>query len=151
MNWTLLIPLIIAGYAALWVGISLLIAKVSGWSALAERYRTDPAMFTGWKTGFQSGRMRVWTRYGGALTVGANGMGFYLAVLAIFRAGHPPLFVPWHAIDVTQGTRFIYAYTTFHFREVPGVTLEVSRRLGDRVLEAGGEPARQRAVRFGQG
>jgi hypothetical protein len=118
-------------FAVVWMAASFVIAKISGWAALAERYRLQQGTFTGWRLHFQSGRMRLTARYGGALTIGANEMGLYLAVNPLFRVGHPPLFIPWHAIDVREGKRF-------SFREVPGVQLDVSQRTGNRVLEAAG-------------
>ena len=41
-------------------------------------------------------------RYNGVLTVGVNPAGLYLAVMPLFRPGHPPLFIPWP--DVTVGS-----------------------------------------------
>ena len=125
-------------FAATWTVAAFVISKIGGWSALAERYRMQQGTFTGWTAHFQSGRMRLTARYGGVLTVGANEMGLYLAVNPLFRAGHPPLFIPWNAIEVREGKRFFYVYTAFYFREVPGVQLEVSQKLAKRVLDAAG-------------
>lgn len=84
-------------FATLWIPICLILARFSGWSHLADTFRlTEP--FTGRKWRFRSARFRRFTSYSNALTFGASSAGLYLAVLPLFRAGHPPLLIPWQYV-----------------------------------------------------
>ena len=55
----LLLPLL----AGMWIGIMVLIARFTGWSALADVYR-ERDVFTGKRWRFQSARMRWGGSYG---------------------------------------------------------------------------------------
>ena len=72
------------------------------------------------------------------LTVGADAKDLYLAVLFLFRIGHPPFFIPWTDISVTLTKRLVFTYLEFHFRRVPEVPLWVSERLDRRLAAAAG-------------
>jgi hypothetical protein len=69
--------------------------------------------------------------YNNCLTVGSNPEGLYLAVLFLFRVGHPPLFVPWQDISVMTGKLLLWEWTEFRFRQAPGVWLRLYGGLGD--------------------
>jgi hypothetical protein len=75
-------------------------------------------------------------RYNGALTVGVNAAGMYLAMLPLFRLGHPPLFIPWSDITVSSTRRFLADFIVFEFRQTPGVSILLFDRFGREVLEA---------------
>jgi hypothetical protein len=46
--------------------------------------------------------MRLSANYGGCLTVGSDAAGLYLAVMFLFRVGHPPLFIPWDERTISR-------------------------------------------------
>jgi hypothetical protein len=125
------------GFVALWAAISSLIAAMSGWRRLAQSYRlTSPFNGRHWR--FCSGHMRWSTNYNGCLTIGADVRGVYLAVLFLFRIGHPPLFVPWSDVQVAASEGRFFSYHEFGFRRAPGVMLRIHQQLGKDVLAAGG-------------
>jgi hypothetical protein len=84
-----------------WVLVVILISVGSGWRALASRFRLQQP-FLGPKWRWQSARMRRAASYNGCLTVGADTMGLFLAVMSLFRPGHPALFIPWTEITVRR-------------------------------------------------
>jgi len=84
-------------FVGLWVGVCWLLALVGGWSGLAKRYATDkPEPF-----GAESvNAMLGVTSYRGVLSVGFAEDGLDLRTMMLFRAGHPPLRIPWAEVRV---------------------------------------------------
>ena len=52
--------------------------------------------------------MRWASHYGSCLNVGADGTGLKLSVAFLFRAGHPPLFIPWTEVSVANRREFLF-------------------------------------------
>ena len=119
-------------FVLLWVTVLFILATIGGWSRLAQYYQTQ-SQFEGKKWGFRSGRMGM-TNYSGCLTIGANDYGLYLAVLPVFRVGHPSLFIPWYDITTSKSRKFFVSYWAFTFARVPSVTFSVPEKLGDTLL-----------------
>ena len=134
MKDTWLIPIFIAGFAVFWILISFAIGAVGGWRSLARVYRNQ-LPFSGHTWHFRSGRMGGLAKYKGALTIGVNPAGLYLAVFPLFRPGHAPLFIPWHDVTVTSASRFLGNVIVFTFRQAPNASLELWERFGREVLE----------------
>jgi hypothetical protein len=138
-----IVPLL---FAAVWVGVLSLVARLGGWSRLAAAYRTREP-FEGSRKRFASGSLLGGSLFGcpcdysGSLTVGSNPEGLYIAVLPLFRPGHPPLFVPWQ--DVTAQVKKGWLRTTviLTFRQVPSVRLRVSLGLARWAVEDAGAAA----------
>src|SRR5574341_401922 len=96
----------LAGVPAFFCLILFVLSKLGGWSALAERYRTDrPFQGTLWN--FQFGFLGS-VRYNGALTVGSGSEGLYLAVFPFLRPFHPPLLIPWHEVALGRRKKTIF-------------------------------------------
>jgi hypothetical protein len=76
------------------------IATLGGWTAIARQY---PA--TGTPSGksfwFQSGRFN-WCDYNGCMTIRITDDGLRLSLPIPFRPGHPPIFLPWSALNVVE-------------------------------------------------
>jgi hypothetical protein len=113
-------------FIAMWCLAVAIIARVGGWARLAEQYRHD-GPFEGRKWRFRSANFGRWTSYGGVLTVGGDRQGLYLAVMPLFRIGHPPLFIPWQ--DVRRTSR--------RWHEFFGTPLEIGREPPVRVTFTG--------------
>jgi hypothetical protein len=116
-----------------WFGGIYLIALLSGWLRLAQRYRCEQGFGGDWWR-FQSCAMRWGTAYRGILTLGANAEGLYLEVPYVFRVGHPPLFVPWSEITVSERRRWMVAGTQFMLGRNEQIPLWVYAGLGAKVL-----------------
>lgn len=95
-----LIPLFPLVFAAFWIFVTQLLAKMSGWSALQDRYpdRPDePAQLT---LRFQTasiGAKRV--NYKNCLTLSATSTGLRVSVWRLFGLFQSPFLVPWEQIQ----------------------------------------------------
>ena len=94
-------------FVLFWCAVLILIAKLTGWATLAQRFRLR-SPYTGPTWGFQSARLRWTSHYGSCLNVGADATGLKLSVLFLFRPGHPPLLVPWDEISVARRQSFLF-------------------------------------------
>jgi len=121
-----------------WCALIGLIARLSGWHALAERYPSDERIEGEL---FRFASMSVgpkWfpSHYGGCLFVRLADDGVRLSILFPFRMGHPPLFIPWHAVEDCRQERFWFAtYTTVQLVE-PKMPMTFSGKLGRALLDA---------------
>src|SRR5689334_126791 len=96
----LLIPLgFVIFFPLFWMAIGVLIS-LSGWHSLAAQY-PQPRPFAGQYATFRSGNVGI-SRYNHVLKVGADSDGLWLAVIFLFRVGHPPLFFPWDELTTVQ-------------------------------------------------
>ncbi|MBZ5646243.1 MAG: hypothetical protein LAN37_03350 [Acidobacteriia bacterium] len=126
------IPLFVVAWG--WLVISL-VARLSGWSLLAERYGAN-APFEGEKWYFQSVQMRYLSHYNNCLTFGGNAQGLYVAMFFLLRAGHPPLLIPWEELEIEPKKRFFVTGYELRFRQVPGVYMWVWAKLGEKIVRA---------------
>lgn len=80
-----------------WMTICLVTSFVGGWKSLSGKY-----LFTGnFPEDYQNfiyGNFGL-IHYNGVLKTAARPEGFYLGVIAIFRFGHPNLFIPWEEFE----------------------------------------------------
>ncbi len=134
MTTSLVLAVGVGVFAAMWIAIALLLSTLGGWRALAEHYRSSMP-FSGHTWHFRSATMNGMAQYRNALTIGVNPAGLYLSILPLFRAGHPPLFIPWSDVTVTSEQRFAANFVVFQFRQAPGVALRLREKLGREVLE----------------
>jgi hypothetical protein len=129
-------------FVSLWLGIVALLSWFGGWAALARSYRLT-GEFDGRRWRFRSAMVRHATpmryaRYRSSVTLGANARGLYLAVLPLFRIGHPALFIPWSDVQVSRFDTAFFSYLDFRFRRVEAVYLRLSRSLAQEVAAVGG-------------
>jgi hypothetical protein len=89
-------------FVALWVFTLSIIARVGGWSELADRYRAD-AVFEGEMLRFQSIALRRWRfmpmGMNHVVAIGADQTALKLSLFILFRPGHPPLSIPWSDVE----------------------------------------------------
>jgi hypothetical protein len=136
--WLPFLPL----FLSLWIGIVASLSWFGGWAALARAYRlTGEFDRQCWR--FRSALVRYaapWrhARYRSGMTLGANARGLYLAVLPLFRIGHPPLFIPWTDVHVARHDSMLLLCLEFRFRRVETVSLRLNRSFGQEVAAAGG-------------
>lgn len=124
-------------FIGMWIIVSFLLARMGGWSHLAESYQSQ-AQFTGKKLYFQSCRLGL-VNYSGCLTVGSNYYGVYLAVFPLFRVGHPPLLIPWSDITTAEHKGLVFSYLDFTFARVPSAKLRLPSGLGYKVMSMRGD------------
>lgn len=129
-DWLLaLIPLgFLIGFPLFWIAIVLLLSRLSGWHRLSERYRAHAPFAGETQSGCHGMLGRV--SYRGTLTLGANDMGLYLAVMKIFATGHPPLFIPWTDIRARRARLLFIPVVTLAIGSPP-TELRVHRKFSE--------------------
>ncbi len=114
------LPLLaLPAFLLLWCGVLFLLARLGGWTELAQRYATELPFPDGCRY-FVSAQFRALTRYGGCLIAGADAQGIYLKPWLLFRPFHPPLHIPWAEIAVTDEQQWLWRCVRFTFPGVPG-------------------------------
>jgi hypothetical protein len=95
--------------------------------------------FTGQKWNMQSARMRWFSQYNNALTVGADVAGLFMVPFLLFRAWHPPLFVPWSEITGVRETRFLFVrFVEMRLGRVEEIPFRIRASLAARIRIAAG-------------
>jgi len=119
-------------FVAFWLGICFLLSSFSGWRQLSECYPST-GLFQGRRFYFQSAMMRLWVSYNGVLTLGMDPAGLQISILFPFRAGHPPLFVPWEDISWEERPGRFFGGFRLQFAKCPSIPFLISRRLMERI------------------
>jgi hypothetical protein len=118
----------------------------SGWSLLAERYKSA-TRFEGQQWRFQSGMIGLRDEvdptleglfpFRAALDFGTNAQGLYISVFLLFRWRRPALFIPWSEISVSSVDGVFAKRMKLDFRSVPRVSVYISNQLaGELIVEA---------------
>jgi hypothetical protein len=68
--------------------------------------------------------------------IGSDPPGLHLAVLFIFRPGHPPLFIPWSEVSVRRDRGPSRRGVALSFSRDPGIPLVLSRKLVSEIADA---------------
>jgi hypothetical protein len=83
-----------------WIAFSHLLSRMSGWREMAVSYEAQRPFSGTWIRPWAAS-MRHGVNYNGLLSIGAESTGIYLSVFFVFRAGHPPLFIPFEEISAS--------------------------------------------------
>ncbi len=114
-----LIPVLFPFYfVGLWVTVVFLLARMGGWKKLSEEYawRGEPIPKS-WKK-WQYARIG-WVNYNGCLEFGATERGVVIRTFFLFKISHPPLFVPWEDITLTERKALFGKMFDMKFRRSP--------------------------------
>lgn len=99
MPWEFYLSIaLIPGFLA---GVFVVIAKLSGWTRLAERYLADREPDEGIRFRGQDLRIGWFWNYSGGITYRVSPDGIYLAVWPII-VGHAPLLIPWSDVTLVE-------------------------------------------------
>jgi hypothetical protein len=115
-------------FVGLWCAISLLISRIGGWRRLAQHFpaRSQPS-------GKRYSMLRAkvgWASYKNCLTVYSSPEGFFISVWALFRLGHPPLFIPRAEIHNPTARRFLWMETvTFDIGSPRITTMQLPKKV----------------------
>ncbi len=97
---------IFAAFVVFWLAIMFLVAAMSGWRTLAEKYglpegeQMPEGTTIKWRSAALWGRFP--TNYKSCLNFTATPTGLGIAPVAIFSTGHQPLFIPWADITMEE-------------------------------------------------
>lgn len=115
-------------FVALWCVAAKLLALL-GWQRLAADFR-QVELPSSRQFGFAQAKVGV-VGYTGIITAGVSPEGLSLRVSSLFRVGHPPLLIPWSAIEPLQTSKFLWNttyYTTVHTSAGGRVNLRFSNK-----------------------
>lgn len=120
------------GFVLFWIFVSTLIGALSGWKTLADSFpwRSDPLGQT--RTAgpfFYPVYMRFWCQYRGVIRMTAADDALYLSVLGLFRAGHPPLRIPWSEIQLSKTTYAWQSYLSLTLGNRERIPMRISERM----------------------
>lgn len=130
----LLLLLFLVFFVVLWTGVTMLLAYLSGWRALARRFRGRLSAPED-AVDFASGSIRRWVpvRYRSVLNVSAGRDGVGLSVFPLFAPANPPLAIPWEAVGECRAWRSFGSRFRFTAGD-PAVTVTLHGRAADLVL-----------------
>lgn len=124
----LIVPGFLAFFAGFWCLVGVGLAQMSGWATLARLYKAM-GHAPGPRSPMQSGALNG-VAFGSALTVGVSEQGLFLAVFPLFRAGHPPLLIPWSQMSDFELEKRLWA--TVHTTRIRAGSETVELTLNDR-------------------
>jgi hypothetical protein len=125
-------------FVAMWVVTLKMISTMSGWGALAKRFRDHTRSYK-YLWLFQSARMRFYAGYGSCVNIGADESGLRLAVFAVFRMGHPPLRIPWDEISVkAREYGILFKKRELLLGQQEAIPFRISKSLANKVQQAAG-------------
>jgi hypothetical protein len=106
MTPTVIVAIVVGsllGFVVIWCLVVLLVSRVSGWHRLSGTFAA-PGPPGGTRLAGLSGSVGS-VRYRNCLIAHVTELGFFLSPFAIFRMGHPTLFVPWAMVTDRQAAR----------------------------------------------
>jgi len=124
-------------FVILWILLNFIISRLTGWARMAAHYHKAGG-FTGKVWRFQTITTRRGMGYRGSTNVGADSRGLHLSLFFLFRFGHPPLFVPWRDITITEKQIFRSKALELRFRKTGDLPVRIFAELGARLAEAAG-------------
>lgn len=124
-------------FICFWLGISALLSSIGGWHQLAAQFAasspTDGKRF--WFASMSLGSGLFPVSYGSCLFVTVGRSGFRLSIFFLFRFLHPPLFIPWSAIEAVRPEKFWFlTFTTVRIRGFNKRML-FQKRVGKKLME----------------
>ena len=111
------------GFVLMWWIVVHLLAEMSGWYDLAEKFRTtDSPLQWMWLEYLGMGMVR----YGGICRYGFAHQGLFLGVIFPFNFGSPRLFIPKSEIKFVKIEKILwYEYYYFEFNSFPHIKIRL--------------------------
>lgn len=97
-------------FVFVWCAVCWVLAFVGGWRRLAGRFRATGPRPIGKNFWMMSGAIGG-TTFRGALNVTVAPQGLYMSAFPLFRAGHPPLLVPWTVFKPFREEKMLWLST----------------------------------------
>ena len=105
-------------FIAMWLGVGAVLAEISGWPALARRFRSEQR-----PTGRRLRRQVVMlgpTHESAVTRIITSSAGLYLDVHPLFRFRRPPLLLPWSVVHHRSERRLLWL--RWHEIDLAGIT-----------------------------
>jgi len=105
-------------FAVMWLGVTLLLSFLSGWTSLARTYRgrlSSVERTVSLGSGVMS-RFGLPASYNHVLNVAVGAEGVQLSLFPLFAVGSPPLLIPWRDVAGCRSYRSLGMFDRFTFR-----------------------------------
>jgi hypothetical protein len=112
--------------------MSALISFITGWHALARRFKEQSEPYGETKIAgpfFFTVYMRNWTHYSSVIRLAAAEDALYLSVLFPFRTGHPPLRIPWTEIQFSRTRHLWQSLVVLTLGNEERIPMRISERM----------------------
>jgi len=119
-------------FIAFMCAVCFLISFITGWFALARRFKQQSAPYGEIKTAgpfFYTVYMRFWSHYSSVIRLTAASDALYASVLFPFRIGHPPLRIPWDEIKLGRTKWFFRTYVVLTLGNEEMIPMRISQRM----------------------
>ncbi len=124
-------------FLGLWLLLNFIVSRLTGWAQMAVHYRNAGDLPEKvWR--FQTITTRWGMGYKGCTNVGADSRGVYISFGFLFRFGHPPIFVPWGDITITENQVSRSKMLELRFRKTEDLPVRIFAELGARLVVAAG-------------
>lgn len=134
VHW-LLFPV---SFATLWLAVTAMLAKISGWRALARRFRAQ-ALPPGEHFRFVSGSVgagNLPVSYRNCIMLDVAGEGLGVSLFFLFGVCAPPLFIPWREIESVGARRLWLQRSTEIVIRDSATRIRLHGRAGDSAARA---------------
>lgn len=134
----LILVLFLIFFSALWLGITTLLVRLSGWQRLAERYpdKDDTARSTLlWQTGAIGRGPITGVSFRNALNFAICGRGLRVSIMKMLAPFAAPIFVPWDKITTRERKVLAFTMWDLHFAGPDELRLMVTRRAGEKLVQ----------------
>jgi hypothetical protein len=120
MDTTYLLVLIPVAFVAVWAGVTVLLALVSGWTSLARTYRGGLASVADSVSMGSAviSRFGIPVSYNHVLNVSIGSEGVQLSLFPLFALASPRLLIPWSDMAQCESYRLLGLMDRFSFRPV---------------------------------
>jgi hypothetical protein len=131
--------LVLLFFAVLWIGVTSLVLRLSGWLALERSYRASggakgiPVRLRAAKLG-----RGFIGQFRNVLTLWVGKEGLQLHVLVLFGPNRSDLFFPWADISVSRGRQYFSEYVELTFARAPAIRLRIYGHAAVMVRNAAG-------------
>lgn len=123
-------------FLVFWLSLTFVMAKISGWSALAQKFpdRGDTGTINSRRL-FVSIRMRFMGNYRGSVFFEALPQGLRMKMLFFLRFGHNNILIPWNELKVTKETTSLLGMYKFSFESLSDMYFMTHRGTGRWIVE----------------
>jgi len=137
-----LIPLFLLGFSCLWCGVCCLLSLIGGWHTLSKTYRRQTVRdgklfgFASMALGSTESPWRWFpVNYNGCLFIKVGDQGLDISILFPFRMLHPPLHIPWSAIESCSEQKLLFSKSVQVKLAAPRQQLNFGGPAGKAILE----------------
>ncbi len=138
-------PLIVFAFVvAFFCTVCFLSSLLTGWHALARRFRAESEPYGVTKSAGPfpyTVYMRFCSHYGCCIRMTAAEDGLYLSMIFLLRIGHPPLRIPWNEVQISRTKYFWLRLAVLTLGTQERIPMRISERMAGKLglLERMGE------------